>query len=239
MKKKLKNITYEDYIDKGITWSVTAHVLLGIFLVFKNYILPATAPAYIPTLKVDLVGLPDTLKKDLKKVITKPVKQKKPEKKEPPVKKAIKKKALTYKPPKHQLKNAIDRIKALDKITTLDQQEKTISDPIKGNKISKGSTLTGKVKESDKASYYDHVLEKLRSNWILPVWLSRQNLSAQVVIYINRRGLIDKMTLKKSSGNRHFDDAVKKTIIESQPFHYPNLTVLRQMTNGILLGFPL
>ena len=81
----------------------------------------------------------------------------KPKKKSPPDKKVIKKKALTYKPQKRQLKNTIERIKALDKITTLDQQEKTISDPIKGNKISKGSTLTGKVKESDKASYYDHV----------------------------------------------------------------------------------
>ena len=90
--------------------------------------------------------------------------------------------------------------------------------PIKGNKISKGTSLSGDAKESDQANYYDQFLGRLRDNWALPVWLSRQNLSAQVQIYIDARGRLHGFRFVKLSGNAQFDDAVKQALEESAPF---------------------
>src|SRR5690242_2494332 len=52
-------------LSYGLKWSLGAHALLILAVLVKSFIFPGKPIPYIPTLKVDLVGLPDVLKKDL------------------------------------------------------------------------------------------------------------------------------------------------------------------------------
>ncbi len=178
-----------------------------------------------------------------------------PKIKEPPVEKAEKDELVLH-PKKTQpekteptkkvseaqekrLRAAMDRIKALSKLhadTDTDSDKDQAAPPIKGNKISKGNSLDGDAKESDSANYYDTVRAKLQENWALPIWLSRQNLSAQIEITIDSHGQVREFRFAKPSGNAQFDAAVKKTLQDSQPFPAPPEELLM---NGILIGFPL
>jgi len=131
------------------------------------------------------------------------------------------------------------RIKALEKIAAM---QKTASDaePIKGNIISKGSSISGEAKTSLETTYYDVVLEKIRSNWELPKWLQEQNISAKVLILLDRNGQITSYQLVKPSGNEQFDQEVKRAIEVSAPFPAPPTAVIPDVgTQGIQLGFPL
>src|SRR6185312_11718076 len=108
-----------------------------------------------------------------------------------------------------------------------------------GNKISKGTSVSGEAKESDQANYYDSVLQRLRDNWALPIWLTRQNFSAQVQIFIDARGRLHGYRFVRVSGNAKFDDAVKRSLEESDPFPAPPRELSGNvLVNGITFGFP-
>jgi outer membrane biosynthesis protein TonB len=246
----------------GLKWSFGAHIGVLALLLIKTVIFPSTTTPYVPTLRVDVVGLPDILKKDLKNApISKDIsdalkkaeqdaKQIKPAKLHPmpESKEMAKPDEMVLKPtPKSNkmskqreksLRAALDRMKALASIAR--EEEKTSSPVIKGNAISKGSSLAGDAKESDQANYYDAVLTQLQGNWALPVWLSRQNLSAKVQVFIDARGRLHGFQFVKLSGNAQFDDAVKRALQESAPFSPPPADVADSvLVNGIIFGFPL
>jgi TonB family protein len=259
-----------DY-ELGLRWSLLVHVGIIAVVLIKSLVFPNEPKLYIPSLRVDIVGLPDLLKNekkmipqgksldDIQKILEKAqrdadrlkkIPPPKPVKvKEPPVEKAapdemvLKPKQV---PPKNEkaeerrLKAAMDRIKALSKIDAerdnSDDDTPKSAPLIKGNKISKGSSQDGDAKESNDTNYYDSVRSKLQENWALPIWLSRQNLSAQIQITIDGRGRVRDFRFVKPSGNPQFDDAVKRTLAESQPFPTPPSDLLM---NGILIGFPL
>ena len=244
----------------GLKASIVAHAALVIAIIVKSTIFPGTPTLYVPTLRVDVVGLPDLLKTEehLAKFPSKDISE------------ALKKAALEAKRiehtthkieqkvdvdkdemvlrPKHaaeqsertrekKLKNAMDRIKALEKIS---EESATAPQVIKGNKISHGNSLSSDAKESAETTYYDLVRDRLQDNWALPVWLSRQNLSAQVQIYIDPYGRLRNFSFVKSSGNAQFDEEVKRTLAESQPFPAPPQDLASSLlVNGILIGFPL
>ena len=247
-----------DY-DTGLKWSLGLHVAAILAIVVKSLVFPSTTTPYVPTLRVDIVGLPDILKKDLNTVpATKEVSEilKKAEqdaekikpKKLPPI--AIKKEIaepdeMALKPKQSaaeiekarekKLKAALDRMKALAKIS-----RDTSAPPIKGNKISKGTSLSADARESEQNNYYDSVVGQLRGNWSLPVYLSRQNLSAKVQVYIDARGRLHSFRFVQLSGNPQFDDAVKRALQESAPFPAPPQELSSNMlVNGIIFGFPL
>ena len=98
----------------------------------------------------------------------------------------------------------------------------------------------GDAKEAEGLHYFDVVRNKLQQNWFLPIWLARQNFSAQVRVYIDARGYMRSFELTKASGNSQFDDAVKRTLVDSQPFSPPPEELVRSMlSDGITIGFPL
>ena len=217
-------------------------------------IFPGTAKLYIPSLRVDVVGLPDVLKKDkmiqpddiakalekakeaaknIKPVIKKP--EPKPLETAAPDEMLVKPKPMdTQKDREKRNKGALDRIKALEKLLA---QPKVI---VKGNKISKGTSLSGEARENAESGYYDSLRSRLQQNWDLPVWIQRQNLSAQVQVFIDGRGQIANFVFMKTSGNPQFDDNVKKTLAQSQPLPIPPAGLSDSMlTRGILIGFPL
>ena len=130
------------------------------------------------------------------------------------------------------MKSALDRIKALEKIKA--------GEEIRGNKISKGSSAKGVATDSLETTYFDAVLEKVQNEWELPQWLQDKNLSAKVLIQIDRRGMVTHTQFIQSSGNEQFDAAVKHAIQASAPFPLPPVSILAGVSqDGILLKFPL
>ena len=139
-----------------------------------------------------------------------------------------------------KLKGALARIKALNSISASENDKPQKSVIIKGNKLSQGASLSADAKESAEASYLDTLRTRLQENWELPVWISRQNMSAQVQVFIDSRGRVRSYRFIKASGNAQFDSAIKKTLEESQPFPSPPLDIASALLgDGILIGFPL
>jgi hypothetical protein len=231
--RKPKHVSEEGYA-RALRASFIAHALFILLVLFKGLIFPSAPKPYVPTLRVDMVGLPDVLKKDLRALPTDTSVADPDELVLHP-----KKKSLTNQSREKKLRSALDRIKALSKITADDTpKSKTIL--VKGNKISKGAALSGDAKEAAEASYYDLLRGKLQENWALPVWIARQNYSAQVQLFVDGRGRVKSFRFVKTSGNAQFDSAIKKTLEESQPFPAPSEDVAGSLlTNGVLIGFPL
>ncbi len=264
---KLDQSTHEqrspsDAFSRPFAVSAVLHGTLLTFFIIHSLIWDTPRQAHIPTLRVDLVGLPDQLKgqknpgvtpneseltKELdqarkeaqkiktQKVISPPKSDEmvvSPKKKDKKESKKEEKKRLR----EERLQNALDRIKALSKIG---DDSKGRGAPIKGNKISPGTSLSGEAREGTAAEYYDALREHLQERWELPRWLARKNLSAKVMLYIDRRGKVDQLVFTQSSGDAQYDAAVKKTIMDSQPFPTPNQQAQMLGSRGIAIHFPL
>ncbi len=247
---------------RGVQWSALLHVGLIVFVLIKSLVFPSKPEPFIPTLRVDLVALPDMLKKDKPQSGQAPVSDKLAEalkkaeeevRKLKPVEKTVKKaeeptakdemvlkpkEGGTDKGRKKKMQSALDRIKSLAKIQS--DNEAPAAPLIKGNKISKGTSTSEDARESDEPNYLDSVRDRLRDNWALPVWLARQNLSAQVRIFIDSRGMIRTYQFVKASGNLQFDEAIRTTLTDSQPLPAPPEKLAGTLlSDGVVLGFPL
>lgn len=248
----------------GLKRSLFIHGAILFFVVFKSLVFPSRPANYIPSLRVDIVGLPDSLRKDQQTPADKPASSPEVEaalkkadeviKKLPPPPKKIVEKAhpneMVLKPKaatkakesrSNKMKNALNRIKALERISEETTTENRRAAPlIKGNQISKGASVSGEARESAEANYLDSLRERLQENWELPVWISRQNLSAKAQIQIDSRGRLRGFQMIQSSGNAQFDEAVKRAVSESQPYPFPPAEIAGSLlTGGVLVGFPL
>ncbi len=242
--------------------SFIGHAAFILFILIKSLVFPSKPAPFVPTLRVDMVGLPDVLKKDLKsapptqgmKEIAealkraeqdakriKPLKLPDPVEKTAPDELVLKPKATQDDAARSKrLKNAMDRIKALERIKGEAGDKPSRQEIVKGNQISKGTSLSGDAKEAAEASYYDHLRDRLQENWALPVWLARQDLQAQVQIFVDGRGRLREFRFVKTSGNTQFDSAIKKALEESQPFPIPPQEIAGSvLSDGVLVGFPL
>ena len=264
----------EKNLKRFIVFSLALHILLLIYLSLKSALFPDQPKEYLPSLRVDLVALPDLKKAEIAEPkaveVEKPKEIEKPKEETPEVEKPVEKPKEKVKPaPKVQakpdikadtsagdfavkkkkkelhekkekeaqkkLKSALDRIKALERIKAM-----AGGDEIKGNRISKGSALSGEAKTSLETTYFDVVLERVRSNWELPKWLQDRELSATVMIYLDARGGLKSFKFTKSSGNEQFDNEVKRTLQASAPFPLPPSAIASDLSgSGISLGFPI
>ncbi len=255
---------FDLFLSRAFRWSAGAHLAVLVGVVLTSLIFPSKPISYIPSLRVDLVGLPDVLKKDLGKLAALPPvpaaeepqtqeepktasKEKAPEIADPEemvLKPKSEKRADTSKPQDTKrdlkMKSALARMKALAKIQEETAEQPTVGAVIKGNTISKGTSLSGEARESQGPSYYDLVRDRLQRNWELPVWIARQNLSAQIDLFIDTRGTVRAIKFVRTSGNPQFDEAIKRTIAESQPFPAPPKEMTSSLlAHGISVGFPL
>jgi len=250
MIERIPELNQARLLKKFILYSAALHVLVFAYLTLKSLLFPSSAQEYISALRVDLVALPDQKINET----VRPKSEAVPNPVKPEVKEARpliepdadsgdfavqkKKKAEHLKKEKEaqkKLKQAIERIKALERIKAM-----TEGDEVKGNQISKGTSLTSEAKTSLEASYSDVVLERVRSNWELPKWLKEQGLSANVVIFIDPRGQLKGFQFTKPSGNAQFDSEVKRTLQTSAPFSIPPEGISSDLAHdGIPLAFPL
>ncbi len=248
--KKDLGFNQNKLLKRFIFFSLSLHVGLLVYLSIKSALFPDQPIEYLPSLRVDLVALPDQKKSEIiepKPAETLPKPEVKQESK-PDLKAdlddgdfAVQKKkkklerAKKEKEAQKKLKAAINRIKAIERIKAL-----AGGDEIKGNKISKGSALTGEAKASLETTYFDVVLERVRSNWELPKWLQDQSFTAKVLVYLDGRGQLKSFKFTQSSGNAQFDNEVKRTLQASSPFPVPPGAISGDISGqGILLGFPL
>lgn len=245
----------DEAFARGLRFSIGAHAVIAIAAIILSLTLSKEPVKLVQSIRVDLVGLPDVKKSDLSKVTpndmsdlnerlndarkkAKDHSKKSKEEPAPPVPDdtmAIKKQKEKprEKNRKDSLKSAIERIKALAAIESeTTKKQKTV---VKGNQLSKGNALSGDV-GNDVNEYVGRLAAKLRDNWNLPVWLSRQKLNAKIVIFLDRAGYVTNTVLAQSSGNKQFDDYCMKTIRMAMPFGAPPEDVL---DGGLTLGFPL
>ncbi len=263
----------EEALRTNLRWSLGLHASLGAIILLKSLVFPGEPKEYKPSLRVDLVGLPDLLKKDMALVSPAAPQGATPE--EPPPEKSAATSAEESAAPNEMVlqkkqsisernrrrleqlareekadrerrkKNneALSRMKALARIRSQvasTSQEQADGILIKGNRISRGTNLTGDAVEQGQPNYLDLVKSRLQSTWELPVWLARQKLSAKVEIFIDPKGIVKNFRFTKPSGNAQFDDAVRRTISEAQPFPQPPKDEAASLlVHGISLGFPL
>jgi colicin import membrane protein len=259
-----------DRLGSAITWSLVAHGAIALFVVVKSLVFPGNPILVAPALRVDVVGLPDILKKDLSQVskslpqealkeqledaakqaqAVKPVEVPKeaPAAKDEMVlnPKKLDKKAEKIEDAKREkkLESALARIRALERLKDKEETEREEANDavvIKGNQVSKGTSLSGDARESAEAGYYDLVRERLIEFWSLPPWLSRQKLAAQVLITVDGAGNILSVKFVKTSGNPQFDEAIRATLRDSQPLPKPPAKIASTVSSeGIVVGFPL
>lgn len=244
----------------GLRRSVALHLALAVTIILNTLVFPPKIVPFIPTLRVDLVGLPDQLKKDKTLVAPPPAEGQKPDDLTQKLKEAedqakklqdsktaaetadpdemvLKRAGKEKKEREKKLRSALDRIKALAKIQD-DASPSPKSQLLKGNQVSKGSSVSADARENGTSSYLDLLRQHLQNHWELPVWLARQNLSAQVQISIDAQGRLRGYRFVKPSGNNQFDAEVKKTLLASQPFPIPGNSE-GVASSGVLVGFPL
>jgi TonB family protein len=244
-------------IKRFILISASLHVGLILFLVIKSVVAPSQPKEYLPSLRVDLVALPDRKVNDpvepaptvapepsAAPAVAKEEPKTKPDikpetdkgdmsvKKPDPKKK--KEKSKKEKAAQEKMKQALARIKAIERIKAM------TGEPIKGNQVSKGSAITGEAKIALETSYIDLVRERIVTYWELPKWLKDQNLSANVQVFIDRKGQMTRYQFIKPSGNEQFDNEVKRTIQAASPFPVPPSELISDLSSdGIIYRFPM
>jgi outer membrane biosynthesis protein TonB len=250
--------TEDAMFSKALRGSFIAHFLLVMAAFIGSIVLPHKPKQYVPSVRVDLVALPDVKKADLSK--TSPAEIEKLKEKLDEIDKAeraalkdrakkaeaakketnidpdamsLKKKEKDDgKTRKKDMSDALHRMKALQ---AMEEEVAKTAAPAKGNMLSKGSALSGE-QNMDTDLYVDELVSRIREHWNLPLWLKNQRLTAKVMLYIDSRGGIARVVFAQRSGNEQFDAQVMKAIELSAPFARPNAEI---KSDGILLGFPL
>jgi len=136
--------------------------------------------------------------------------------------------------------SALARIRSIEKLkpqAESEEENETIGAIVKGNKVSPGTSLSGEAKEAAEVSYFERVRDRVSEHWSLPPWLARQELSAQMLIQIDKQGRITRQKLVKSSGNPRFDEAITRALNTAQPLPTPPPALPAYVApNGILVA---
>lgn len=111
-----------------------------------------------------------------------------------------------------------------------------------GNKLSKGSSITGGTGGSADAftQYISSLPDMIRPRWKLPSYLMDQDLKCRIRIFLNPTGRLLRAEIYESSGNPEYDRRALEAVKGSSPF--PELAESfksRGINGDIVLGFPL
>lgn len=180
---------------------------------------------YTPTVRVDLVALPDKPYREMKEMneeiqkaqdAIREIKEKKGELtlQEKEGMKFSKKIEL-----KREAKSAIERLKALQALEKrLRARKKEVE--LKGNVVTPGASLPSSGKENVLDEYRSVVSEKIKLRWALPSYLRKgreRELSGEIIIFLNPDGSIIRREII-SSGVQEFDGYMNQALEEALPF---------------------
>lgn len=237
--------------------SLVIHVLiLGTWMVIEGIqAMRGVKPTFdqlrpIPkTLRVDLVGLPQVAKKDLVAPVSKEVQEKQAKKAAPKAEVETVPNKPNIQPSVQKAKHsttqsALKRLRALERIHQMSEEdaeanETDASQPVYGNRVSKGTSLSGDAREGEE-TYLELLRNRLQDHWALPAWLAKKELSAQVKLKVDALGNPIDVTFIKSSGQKDFDRSVRATIQQASPLPRPPKAMLENIRDsGVVIGFPL
>ena len=198
------------------------HILMfGIFTVKGVFFPHNERIEYQPSVRVDIVALPD------KAMPAQPAPQTNATQMAPPS--PPKGTDAAVNPQQSQKSREELRRQALARIKNIAQNQpqpspqpatNTVSGPIKGNRVTEGSRLTG-LSRIEYDDYVDRLHTHLHAHWTIPEWLSAQGLSAVVLIYLDEQGYVIDTQMMQHSGNAHYDKSVLQAITRANPFPAP------------------
>jgi TonB family protein len=114
---------------------------------------------------------------------------------------------------------------------------------IEGNKVSKGSSITGEQVDMSQqifVAYIQELPDKVRVNWKLPTYMVDKNLQCRVQLFIGPDGRVIKMKLFESSGDNEYDSRAMDAVRKTSPLPKPPSSILSSVASGsVILGFPL
>jgi outer membrane biosynthesis protein TonB len=221
----------EDSFRKFVVVSIAAHLAIFFAVSIKNFFISSENIVIPPSMRVDLVALPDKVTEPIapskpapaapaKSAPVKPLNKPEP-KPEPKLNvKDLQKKALE----KLKAQSALDRIKnevdAAQAKPATTKQNTPPAQEVRGNIISSGSSFSG-LSQLRVNEYLEDVKSRVSEHWSLPQWLKDAPLKASVVIMIDDRGLLVRREIYTSSGNSVFDASCLAAVADSAPFSPP------------------
>lgn len=242
---------------KPLAYSLGIHLFIVLAAVVRPYF-SSEVKSFEKAIRVDVIAMPDKHQKIIKKEEKKATpKTEKKEKKI--VKKAIKKpsaklvnksesKPSKKSPSKTKKKVVEEKVEdeggeedAFAKLARM-QEEKNIEvekqKVIAGNRVSKGTDLTG-VEKIEYSSYRSILHNAISAEWDVPKWLLEGNLSAVAHIKIDENGNLTYKKITRSSGNSIYDEKVMEAIEGAAPMSPPP-EKFKQIVyyEGVELSFP-
>ena len=231
-----------DHLARWITYSIAFHILMFICFSVRAFFSPSEEIKIEPTIRVDIVSLPDRAFAKLPPSITAPPPEEKklPPPPPQPVAKPVAIQVPKPEPPKldlnknkHNQEAALRRLQALQKLQQApepeaapehkaDQKEAETQSapPVRGNVLSNGNGLKGVTKLDDE-QYTQTIQEHITRHWNLPQFLSSANLSALVRVFVDARGTLLKKVLVRSSNNPVFDQSAMQAVDSALPLPRP------------------
>ncbi len=241
-----------------LTLSLLLHLAVIAFFSIKAYWFPAEPIIIQQAIRVDMVGLPDKFSRGnptQAAVKPSPAPPSVP-KIEPKTEEKAQVTPTSLKPKKSAKEireEAMRRIEAIEKLrdetpskapqaTTMGEVVNKLSDTalktFKGNVVSEGDASTG-ISQIRREHYAGTVAAHIKRLWFLPKWLEEAQLSAEVLIKIDERGLITLKQFAKSSGDQTFDGLVLSTIEKASPLPPPPRELVDFYEHqGMILIFP-
>lgn len=115
---------------------------------------------------------------------------------------------------------------------------------LEGNKISKGSSLTGvQVTQNNLGEFENYIVtlpDHVRPYWKLPSYLLDKKLQCRIQVYINAAGDLVRASLVESSGDSEYDSKAMQAVKAAAPFPRPDASIVSKLIQGeVILGFPL
>lgn len=226
--RRPSSLTVEDpFFKRAVVISVFLHLMIyvgSVWLPWVPFLKGRRGEVrYMPTVRVDLVALPDKTYREIKETteeirkIEDAVRDLKKENGELTLRQKEELKWQEKIKLKRGAKSAIERLKALQ---ALEKRLKTAKKEAerKGNVVSAGASLPSAGKEMVLDAYRSQVVEKVKLRWALPPWLRKQSdLSGEIVLFLNPDGGIIRTEIV-TSGVQEFDSYMNQALEEALPF---------------------
>jgi TonB family protein len=226
-------LTSHSDVKPSLVPSVIFHVSIVLFLGFKAFMIPEQTLEYIPSVRVDIIDLPDKItsaeipqtpaKESPKESAAEKPKEKAKEIEKPKAEEKVVLNEKSKEKPKADTSKSIDRIKQMieaENKAKVPKEEVLPTPAFKGNRISPGSSLKG-IQQLDFNNYQDSIYTHAKKHWEIPRWLSDSNLNASILITIDEKGFVTKKKIVRSSGDASYDQSVLSAIDKASPFPPP------------------
>lgn len=198
------------------------------------------------SINVDVVGLPNILKKDLATLSQDNIQKEETAEKDEMVlrdnTKIVKDKTKLVQELKKSIDDKENYLKRIKIIKGLKQNNNSVTSSGKGMGSGTGNgdgsgqgTGSGEVVGSP---YFTTIKELIRSYWNIPTWMRSEGLNAQITIRIGSNGELNSIELSKPSGDSDFDKLAFQAVKSAAPFTPPPPSIKDLVDNGIVLSFP-